>query len=458
MNLGVAIPIFAATVNLSMAAIHLTIGRAPGWRIARLLGSIALIAGLYNAVSIIYGIDGLRDSVYIAAARLSYALGTLLSASWVVYAYAGPDGSLHAPKIVRWGVASIAVVGVIFAATGMEVQRAVDVVEIPWARVRYHYPLTTEAGNLFGLMLPGLVLFAVFRVAGRYRRGEKHLRWQLIAFGFFLLCAVDEVLVANRTITFLSLADIGVALVVMPLSWQTIRRVIDDAERLHKLSGRLGAEVRSRTQERDHVQLALSQVERYMRDLVESLEAIVWEADAATLEVLFVSEGAKKLLGYSPEEWRLTPEFRARHMHPDDRDGALAAQRSALESRNAVSVEYRMRAADGRIRWLRDSMYPIVGSDGRPQRLRGVMVDITDTRNIHEALLESEGLFRSLFENATVGIYRTTPDGRILMVNPTLVRLLGYSSAEPRASSKESRRPGPARTARWFLCGRAPGP
>lgn len=38
--------------------------------------------------------------------------------------------------------------------------------------------------------------------------------------------------------------------------------------------------------------------------------------------------------------------------------------------------------------------------------------------------------FRSIFENAIVGIYRTTPDGKVLMVNPFLVKLLGYDREE----------------------------
>ena len=45
-----------------------------------------------------------------------------------------------------------------------------------------------------------------------------------------------------------------------------------------------------------------------------------------------------------------------------------------------------------------------------------------------EALRESEERFRSLYENSTMGIYRTTPDGRILLANDALVKMLGYSS------------------------------
>jgi len=49
-------------------------------------------------------------------------------------------------------------------------------------------------------------------------------------------------------------------------------------------------------------------------------------------------------------------------------------------------------------------------------------------------LRESELRFRSLFENSTVGIYRSTPDGRLLLVNPSLLRLSGYESFDELAS------------------------
>ena len=56
--------------------------------------------------------------------------------------------------------------------------------------------------------------------------------------------------------------------------------------------------------------------------------------------------------------------------------------------------------------------------------------DITDKRIIEEKIRKSEEDFRNLFENATIGIYRTTPDGRIIMANPALVRMLGFTDTE----------------------------
>ena len=69
----------------------------------------------------------------------------------------------------------------------------------------------------------------------------------------------------------------------------------------------------------------------------------------------------------------------------------------------------------------------------REGRLLGVQVivqDITERNRTLEALRESEARYRSLFENSVLGVYQTTPDGRILVANPALVRMLGYDSFE----------------------------
>lgn len=47
-----------------------------------------------------------------------------------------------------------------------------------------------------------------------------------------------------------------------------------------------------------------------------------------------------------------------------------------------------------------------------------------------KAVSGNEESFKSLFENSTIGLYRTTPEGEILMVNPEALRMLGYSSLE----------------------------
>ena len=58
----------------------------------------------------------------------------------------------------------------------------------------------------------------------------------------------------------------------------------------------------------------------------------------------------------------------------------------------------------------------------------GMYEDITKRRLAEKAQLEAEERFRSLFENATEGIFQTTTDGRYLSVNPALARMCGFAS------------------------------
>ena len=65
----------------------------------------------------------------------------------------------------------------------------------------------------------------------------------------------------------------------------------------------------------------------------------------------------------------------------------------------------------------------VVFPDGRP----GVVChfyDLSERQRYESALRESEERFRGLYQNATIGFYRTTPDHRILMANPAALRML----------------------------------
>ena len=82
------------------------------------------------------------------------------------------------------------------------------------------------------------------------------------------------------------------------------------------------------------------------------------------------------------------------------------------------------------------SSWVLKDSDGNPYLMCGTAVDITDHKRVEDALRESEKRFRGIFENTDVGVYRTTPDGQILMANPALVHMLGYSSFEELSKRK----------------------
>ena len=121
------------------------------------------------------------------------------------------------------------------------------------------------------------------------------------------------------------------------------------------------------------------------RDLVNSIEGIVWEADAVTFKFLFVSKQAERILGYPIERWQSESTFWKDHIDPDDREWAVNFSAKATAEKRDHDFEYRMIAADGRIVWLRD-LVTVVVEDDRPTSLRGVMVDITTRKWAEEAL------------------------------------------------------------------------
>jgi len=64
------------------------------------------------------------------------------------------------------------------------------------------------------------------------------------------------------------------------------------------------------------------------------------------------------------------------------------------------------------------------------QECLAVAVDITERKRSVEALIQAEANYRSIFENAREGIFRTTPEGKILLANAALARMGGYASPE----------------------------
>lgn len=85
---------------------------------------------------------------------------------------------------------------------------------------------------------------------------------------------------------------------------------------------------------------------------------------------------------------------------------------------------------DGTIFPIDIRVWLVEDDKGEKNRMWAIIREITKQKQVEDALRESEERFRSLYENSTIGMYRTTPAGEILLANPALVDMLGYSSLE----------------------------
>ena len=124
--------------------------------------------------------------------------------------------------------------------------------------------------------------------------------------------------------------------------------------------------------------------QRRFRDLVQGLDAIVWEADAATWQFTFISKRAEHILGYTVDQWLNDENFWVSIIHPEDRASTIEpCRRATTEGRNH-DFEYRAIAADGRVVWLHDTVEVVLDSKGKATTLRGMMVDLTERKRVED--------------------------------------------------------------------------
>jgi PAS domain S-box-containing protein len=138
------------------------------------------------------------------------------------------------------------------------------------------------------------------------------------------------------------------------------------------------------------------------RDLVNSVEGIVWEADVPSFQFRFISKQAERVLGYPVERWLSEPAFWKEHVHPEDREWALQFCQTATAEKRNQEFEYRMIAADGSVVWLRDMVTVVVEGD-RVTRVRGVMVDLTNRKLAEEALRQAQADLAHVSRVTTMG-------------------------------------------------------
>ena len=129
--------------------------------------------------------------------------------------------------------------------------------------------------------------------------------------------------------------------------------------------------------------------ERRFAGLVQDLDAVVWEADA-TWRFSFVSDRAEAILGYPVALWLADPQLFERHIHPDDREGTLTLFREAAARGRNSSFEYRAVAADARTVWLRAMVHVVQDAHGRVEKLRGLMVDVSERRQLEDELRQAQ--------------------------------------------------------------------
>ncbi len=135
--------------------------------------------------------------------------------------------------------------------------------------------------------------------------------------------------------------------------------------------------------EKKKIEDALIESRNRQESLIQSIDGIVWEADALSFEFNFISPQVQGILGYTPEEWLSDPYFWSKHIYHEDRDRAVNFCMMQTKDARSHTFDYRMVKADGSIVWIKD-VVSVILEDDKPSLLRGIMVDITEAKLLED--------------------------------------------------------------------------
>ncbi len=132
----------------------------------------------------------------------------------------------------------------------------------------------------------------------------------------------------------------------------------------------------------------LKEAKDKLESLIESIEGIIWESEADTLELNYVSTKVEQILGHSQKQWLQEKNFWKNNIHPDDKSRVLNTIRSKINKNKIHELEYRIKKANGEYIWVRDVITVIPKNDG-PDILRGIIIDINQQKKLSNLLEEA---------------------------------------------------------------------
>jgi diguanylate cyclase (GGDEF)-like protein/PAS domain S-box-containing protein len=186
--------------------------------------------------------------------------------------------------------------------------------------------------------------------------------------------------------------------------------------------------------DRKRAEEELRRSEERFRSLVQNASDVVTVIDADGI-TRYVSPSVERVLGYRPEDRIGASVLESSIIHPDDADTVRTAFAETLRSPDRIlTTEFRARHADGSWRDLEAVARNLLDDPG----VEGIVVnyrDITERKRAEEALSESEGRFRALFERSPDGILLFDPHDpdvlwRIVDCNEVAARMNGYARGD----------------------------
>lgn len=174
--------------------------------------------------------------------------------------------------------------------------------------------------------------------------------------------------------------------------------------------------------------------ERY-RLLAENVQDVIWVVDR-DFRYTYISPSILRFRGYTVEEAMalplesiFTPESYKKLLDLKNRKLSLDKQ-GGIDPKSSITVELEQCCKNGSTIWTEVTASYLMGDNGRPEGFVGITRNITERKKYEETLKESEGRYRTIFENTGTATAIVDEDVTISLANSQFEKLSGY----PRAS------------------------
>jgi PAS domain S-box-containing protein len=203
---------------------------------------------------------------------------------------------------------------------------------------------------------------------------------------------------------------------------QTISPVLDEQGNIvHFVSA--GRDTTEQKEAEEHLRLS----EQKYKTLFEAVPAGLLQATEDG-SIVTANPALADLLGY-PSAESVVGRHLTRDLSLDPREGEELLDSFRAGGR-ARSLEVRWKRRDGSPVWVHLHLSRAQQSRDRAPFFEAFAVDITSRKRAEEARIHSERRYRTLFEEATDGLFICSADGRLVDVNPAVARIFGCSSKE----------------------------
>jgi PAS domain S-box-containing protein len=148
-------------------------------------------------------------------------------------------------------------------------------------------------------------------------------------------------------------------------------------------------------------------------------------------DMLQISDGYAAIHGFSNETKEVPRSRWLAGVHPADRALVDELRSRAFSTRSPeYTVDFRIIRSGGDVRWIESRAFVAYRDDGRPQRVAGVNIDVTERKRAETALEESRARYRALYNDNPSMYFTVDAVGTVLSVNEFGAQQLGYTPAE----------------------------